>query len=471
MSKLSSCFALLAVTLAAAFLFFQLLAVFLLPLFLAVVLVVLLQPVYQRLLRLLNGRNHLAAAAMTFAVLLTALIPAGLLLSLATHEAARVVDQLRDGRVRAQVDQARTAAGLDLPFAEHWRFLQSSFDLLNTDARSGALAVGHGKALAKMMQVAEELHERVAERPQQALPDADALLSALNSASQAEPGTLKYQQELHNAVVQFQQYRSAVLGRPVRQLLRELANPTQEDLRHWSGRAALASVEWVALIGGATGPVLVQAVFGLLIFSFALFFWFADGPQIVRSLMRLSPLEEKYVSELIRDFEVLVRAVVAGSLASALVQTLLAGFGYWLAGLDSVFLLVGATLLMSMVPFVGAAVIWIPAGLWLILGEGRLGSGMFLLAWGALVVSTIDNLIRPWVLLEHASLHPLAALIGVVGGAQALGPIGIFVGPLVVAFAQTLLQLLYRELAEMDATKKTAAAAGAAPLPPQGPTS
>ncbi|MFN9137113.1 MAG: hypothetical protein ACK5YE_14830, partial [Planctomyces sp.] len=76
MSKLSSFFALLAVTLAAAFLFFQLLAVFLLPLFLAVVLVVLLQPVYQRLLRLLNGRNHLAAAAMTFAVLLTALNPA-----------------------------------------------------------------------------------------------------------------------------------------------------------------------------------------------------------------------------------------------------------------------------------------------------------------------------------------------------------------------------------------------------------
>lgn len=108
MSKLSSFIALVGITLAAAFLFFQLLAVFLLPLFLAVVL----------------------------AVLLTGLIPAGLLLSLATHEAARVVDQLRDGRVRAQLDQPRTAAGLDLPFAEDWRFLQSFFDLLSADARS-----------------------------------------------------------------------------------------------------------------------------------------------------------------------------------------------------------------------------------------------------------------------------------------------------------------------------------------------
>jgi predicted PurR-regulated permease PerM len=451
MSKLSSFFALLAVTLAAAFLFFRLLAVFLLPLFLAVVIVVLLQPVYQRLLRVLKGRNHLAAAVMTGTVLLTGLIPAGSLLSLATHEAARVVDQLRDGRVRVQLDQARTAAGLDLPFGEDWRFLQASFTLLTADARSGALAVGDREALPKMMRVASELQAKIAERPQQAVPDAVDLLSALQVASQAEPGTLNYQQQLHHADLQFQQYRSAVLGSPVRQLLRELANPTQEDLRLWSGRAALASIEWVALIGGATGPVLIQAVFGLLIFSFALFFWFADGPQIIRSLMRLSPLEEKYVSELIRDFEVLVRAVVAGSLASALVQTVLAGLGYWLAGLDSVFLLVGATLLMSMVPFVGAAVVWIPAGLWLILGEGQLGHGLFLLGWGTLVVSTIDNLIRPWVLLEHASLHPLAAVIGVIGGAQALGPIGIFVGPLVVAFAQTLLQLLYRELAEMDA--------------------
>jgi predicted PurR-regulated permease PerM len=88
--------------------------------------------------------------------------------------------------------------------------------------------------------------------------------------------------------------------------------------------------------------------------------------------------------------------------------------------------------------------------LWLILGEGRFGAGLFLLCWGGLVVSTVDNIVRPWVLLEKASLHPLGALIGVLGGAQALGPIGVFVGPLVVAFVQTLLLLLHRELADIE---------------------
>jgi predicted PurR-regulated permease PerM len=208
--------------------------------------------------------------------------------------------------------------------------------------------------------------------------------------------------------------------------------------------------DWLAAIGGATGSVMTRLVMGVVVFVFAVFFWFAEGPQIIRSLMRLSPLEEKYVNELLREFEVLVRAVVAGSLISTMVQALLAGLGYWMAGLDSVFLLIAATALMGMVPFVGATLIWVPAGLWLLLGEGRFTAGIFLLCWGTFVVSTIDNLIRPWVLLEQASLHPLAALIGVLGGVQGLGPAGVFVGPLVVAFVQTLLMLLHRELAEVD---------------------
>jgi predicted PurR-regulated permease PerM len=193
-----------------------------------------------------------------------------------------------------------------------------------------------------------------------------------------------------------------------------------------------------------------RLLFSVLVFVLAVFFWFAEGPQLIRSLILLSPLEEKYVTQLLLEFEVLVRAVVAGSLISAFVQSLLAGIGYWLSGMESVFLLIAATGLMGMVPFVGASLVWLPAGLWLILGEGRFGAGIFLLGWGALVVSTIDNLIRPWVLLEKASLHPLAALIGVLGGAQALGPIGVFVGPLVVAFVQTLLLLLHRELADFE---------------------
>lgn len=62
------------------------------------------------------------------------------------------------------------------------------------------------------------------------------------------------------------------------------------------------------------------------------------------------------------------------------------------------------------------------------------------------MISTIDNVIKPWVLHDRSAMHPLAALIGVLGGVQALGPLGVFVGPMVIAFLQTLLGLLHREI-------------------------
>ncbi|MFM7056232.1 MAG: AI-2E family transporter [Planctomycetota bacterium] len=456
MARITSLWALLGTTAVAVFLFYRVIAVLLLPLFLAVVLVLLLQPLYGRLLRSCGGRRYLAAALMTLAVLLAVLVPAAVALAMAGHEAVLVADQLRDGQLRQKLDRARLQAGLDYPFAEEWRFLSESLDLLSADAARGALAEGHPQALARVRDEFRLLAERIIEHQtadHQAVrterADWAEVEQLLEVAAQAAPGTFAAQRALSDADAAFRRCRAAALGGPWMLTLRELANPSPAELRRWSAQAAVMTSDWLTAIGGATGAVMTRLVMGVVIFVFAVFFWFAEGPQIIRSLMLLSPLEEKYVTELLREFEVLVRAVVAGSLISAVVQALLAGLGYWLAGLDSVFLLIAATALMGMVPFVGATLVWIPAGLWMILGEGRFGAGLFLLCWGTLVVSTIDNLIRPWVLLEQASLHPLAALIGVLGGVQGLGPAGVFVGPLVVAFVQTLLMLLHRELAEV----------------------
>jgi predicted PurR-regulated permease PerM len=457
MARLTSLWALLGTTAVAVFLFYQVIAVLLLPLFLAVVLVLLLQPLYVRLRRSCGGRRYLAAAIMTVAVLLAVIVPAGLALGMAGHEALLVADQLRDGQLRQKLDRARVQAGLDYPLAEEWRFLSESLDLLSADAARGALAEGHPQALARVRDEFRSLAQRIGENRQADVRSVQTggatwaeVEQLLEAAAEADPGTFAAQQALRQADNAFRRCRAEALGGPWMLTLRELANPSPAELRLWSARAAVMTSDWITAIGGATGAVMTRLVMSIVIFVFAVFFWFAEGPQIIRSLMLLSPLEEKYVAELLREFEVLVRAVVAGSLISAVVQALLAGLGYWLAGLESVFLLIAATALMGMVPFVGATLVWIPAGLWLILGEGRFGAGIFLLCWGTVVVSTIDNLIRPWVLLEQASLHPLAALIGVLGGVQGLGPAGVFVGPLVVAFVQTLLMLLHRELAEVE---------------------
>jgi predicted PurR-regulated permease PerM len=199
----------------------------------------------------------------------------------------------------------------------------------------------------------------------------------------------------------------------------------------------------------------VRASFSLIIFVMALFFWFADGPEIIRTLTILSPLEDKYEQQLLAEFEILIRAVVAGSIASAAAQAALSGLGFWIAGLDAVFLLTVASAVFAMVPFVGASLVWGPVSAWLIFAEGQMAAGLGLAAYGLFIVSTVDNLIRPWILAEKASLHPLAALLGVLGGIQTLGPTGVFVGPIVVAFLQTIMTLLHREFSDEAAPTGT----------------
>ena len=105
----------------------------------------------------------------------------------------------------------------------------------------------------------------------------------------------------------------------------------------------------------------------------------------------------------------------------------------------------------ALVPFLGAASVWVSASLWLYFYDERTWAAILLAIYGAAIVSMADNVIKPLVLHGQSKLHPLLALLSVLGGVQALGPIGILVGPMVVAFLQTLLNILHRELTTMDA--------------------
>jgi predicted PurR-regulated permease PerM len=198
---------------------------------------------------------------------------------------------------------------------------------------------------------------------------------------------------------------------------------------------------------------------GLIITVIATFFFLVDGPQMTKTVMRLSPLDDQYEIELLEEFDRMSRAVVLATLLSAVVQGALGGFGYWLVGLDSVFLLMLLTTVMAMVPVVGTASIWVPVSLWLYLIEGRPGAAIFLAIYGTAIISGADNVIKPYVLHGQSKLHPLLALLSVLGGVQALGPIGILVGPMVVVFLQTLLKILHRELTSLEQSGRAASEA------------
>jgi predicted PurR-regulated permease PerM len=172
---------------------------------------------------------------------------------------------------------------------------------------------------------------------------------------------------------------------------------------------------------------------------------------MLEAIIRISPLEEQHVRELAAEFDRACRAIVSATLLSAIVQGLLAGIGFYVCGLrSSVALLTLLTMVLALVPFTGAAAVWIPVSLYLFFVQGSTVAAVGLALYGALVVSTSDNVIKPIVLHGQSKLHPLLALLSVLGGIQALGPIGIVVGPMVVVFLQTLLKIIHRELMSMD---------------------
>jgi len=170
-------------------------------------------------------------------------------------------------------------------------------------------------------------------------------------------------------------------------------------------------------------------------------------------LKQMTPLDDEHEDELIAEFQNVSRAVVLATILSALAQGALSGIGFYFAGVDSVILLMVLTTVLALVPFVGAAAVWVPCSAWLIFIDGQWSGGIFLAIFGVGVISLADNVIKPFILHGQSNLHPLWALLSVLGGVAALGPIGILIGPMVVVFLQTLLKILQREIASMDQTQ------------------
>jgi predicted PurR-regulated permease PerM len=152
-----------------------------------------------------------------------------------------------------------------------------------------------------------------------------------------------------------------------------------------------------------------------------------------------------------------VRGVVYGILGTALVQALMAGIGFLIAGVPGSGVLALLTFFLSVVPF-GPALIWLPAALWLF-NQGSVGWGIFMLLWGV-GVSSIDNVVKPWIISQGSAMPFLLIFFGGLGGALAFGFIGVFIGP-------TLLAVGYRLVAEWASSNPaTASPDGALPTQP-----
>src|SRR5579883_2573779 len=166
-----------------------------------------------------------------------------------------------------------------------------------------------------------------------------------------------------------------------------------------------------------------------------LFFLYRDGDIIAHDLGRAAKrlFRGGYV-RYVRAAGAITRAVFFGIILSAAAQGLIAGIGYRLAGLSAPVLLGALTAALSVIPLVGTALVWVPIATGLLI-VGAWGKGLFLLAWGTLLVHPTDNLLRPLLVSNAAGLPFLLVALGAIGGLTAFGLVGVFAGPVLLGLA------------------------------------
>lgn len=193
---------------------------------------------------------------------------------------------------------------------------------------------------------------------------------------------------------------------------------------------------------GIAGSIL-QGVVGLVFIVFSLFFLLRDAERFESALRRLLPLDARQSDLLFGRTVEVVHASVFGVIVVAFVQGALGGLLFAILGLPSPILWGLVMSFLAMIPMVGAAVVWLPAAVFL-LATGHVGKAIALLVVGTLVISTIDNFLRPRLVGERTGLHELVVFFAVLGGLKLFGVVGLFVGPAVFALSWSLLDL-FRE--------------------------
>ncbi|QEG40555.1 AI-2E family transporter [Roseimaritima ulvae] len=484
-SRLISVAVLIVVIVAIGILFYRVMVGFFVPLFLAALLVVIFRPLHTWFCERSGQRPRLAAMLTTGTILLIVLIPAALVLTIGAAQGTRLLSGVNSQNITLAIGRARDTFGLSMQAPEVHRQLNVMIDQLADKQDLPTIQA----RLAEVEQLSEKLRDTYKDTPQftaELFEQLDELLQRLRAQaiemdaptanveradvapanavleligepmleqdSGGPPATSDWQrwQDYQQTLVEIDdtngRLQNQMLGGAIRAELKLLANPSDEAIHIGLVRGRQYLQGQLPSVASATTGFLFHIVFGLVVLVIAIYFFLLDGPTMTRTMMRLSPLDDAYEERLLVEFDRTSRAVVLATILSALTQGVLAAFGYYVAGLDSVVLLFLATTFMALIPFLGAMSVWLPCVLWLGFVDQRWGAAIGLAIWGALVVSTIDNVIKVFILHGHSQLHPLLALLSVLGGVQVFGPVGILVGPMIVVFLQTLLEILHHEL-------------------------
>ncbi len=541
-------------------LFYKVMIGFFVPVFMAVVLVVVFRPLHRWVLSKVGDRDHVAASITTCLIVLIVLMPTALVLTMAAVQGAKLSQHLNKSSLEVGLRRLRSNDffNLESPCSQHLQSVQTKFKELQ-DAVAGAkssdeLTNSHGRVAGYSREIKKQLSElpnellkfeesKLDSRIVAARKKANESIAVVdikkglekelepvwndlrqwltslplvsNEAVDLDAETRKKKEMLktewptesltaiekvwlsktRNEVVEtgttiveqvrrmnteldtrlpaeidpasdsvdlvafqdsmwklagiWQDARQTILGGQNWAYLKDLANPSTDDLTELTTNVYTYLRPQLISFTGDSVSFLVRLLIGSSVLLVSLYFFLCDGPGMVRTLMDLSPLDDRYEMELLAEFDRTARAIVVATILSAVVQGLAAGIGYYFAGVPSLVMLTAVTAICALIPFFGTGIVWVPVCIYLALYEERFVAAGVLALWGFLVVGTVDNLVKVFVLHGRSQLHPLLALLSVLGGIQTLGPIGIVVGPMAVTLLQTTLGIMRHELSQM----------------------
>ncbi len=347
--------------------FFRVLAPFVMPLFLAGVTTLLVQPWFQKLIVRLRGRVRLAAGLLSVGMLMAILIPLTVGILLASLELYTVANTVTDDAFLKQAG-ATVSTKTDM-------ILGRSVEFAN-----GYLP-----------------------------PDRQA------------------SHESAKALVR-EKLRDALTGIGDRSL--GMLGPTVSKT--------------VDLVGRLLSTMVLLLV-GLTIYVIALYYFLADGPDLIAAAEKLIPVHVDYQRDLLNEFAKAVRSVVLATFMAAIAQGLATTVVLELFGFGHLFAILILSTIFSLIPLAGAWIVWAPFAIGLF-ASGHWIQGLVLTSYGVIVVGMLDNVVRAYVLNSDTKLHPLLALVSVLGGIQTLGLWGVFIGPIVASCLYALVRIFNTEL-------------------------
>jgi len=213
--------------------------------------------------------------------------------------------------------------------------------------------------------------------------------------------------------------------------------PSQEQLLQQVGTAAKTAGAFLVNFAASMTALTATFLLNLFVMLYAMFFFFRNGHTILERIFYYLPLNDEDETLMLARFSSITRATVKGTLVIGAIQGALAGVAFWVAGIDGAALWGTVMTILSIIPGIGAPLVWVPVVIVLFL-NGQYLTATLLLVWCAAVVGTIDNFLRPVLVGRDAKMPDLLILIGTLGGLFLFGPIGFIVGPIICGLFLTV---------------------------------